>query len=605
MTTSHEPRGDGVPSILIVDDDEELREFLVRTLQTVVPLDIEQAGGAGEARAILSRRAFDVVITDLSMPDEGGLTLMQWSHEHCPGPSWIMLTGYGTLDTAVEALQLGAFDFLSKPIHPIEPLRNAVRNALAHQCLLAERDRLNVELQDNNDRLRSHVEQLDEACRLLREQAGIIRADLHRAGIIQQALLPQKAPLLVGFHVDSLYRPSPTVGGDLYDVLRIDDRYVVLFIADAAGHGLSAAMLAVLFRNRLPIFDPETNDPRDPCVVLRDVNRSLCEALPAPGLFLTAAYCLLDTRRRKATLASAGHPPLLWVRRGGRIERINHTGPALGLSPDADFAQQCIEFEPGEGMLFYSDGLYEQFPSAMGSSTEAIAEALDLETETGRGTIEPLLAPFHGAQQNGSPPQDDVMVVLLTAEPGVSVLDHGAPMPLLKPRADVSGIEILVGADPRRTNLSIHGRGHWSHSAAFHAECSTAIEAGRDVMVDLSLCCLLDSTFLGTIHLLCDSADRSDVEFRLQGVTPEVEALFQELGMENVMEHIVPPMLPLPATMLPVGATEPHQSARALLCAHEALTALSDRNRQEFDPLVRQLRQEFAALPEAGCGIRR
>ena len=129
---------------------------------------------------------------------------------------------------------------------------------------------------------------------------------------------------------------------------------------------------------------------------------------------------------------------------------------------------------------------------------------------------------------------------------------------------------------------------------------AAAIAARQSVMVDFSLCQLLDSTFLGTVHLLCESADRCDVEFRLQGVTPEVEALFQELGMKNVMEHIVPRMLPLPSSMVPVGASDPEPSARALLLlrAHEGLAALTDRNRREFDPLVTQLRQELAALSQ-------
>jgi serine phosphatase RsbU (regulator of sigma subunit)/anti-anti-sigma regulatory factor len=598
VTSSHPHREDGTPSILIVDDDRDLRELLALALRSEGSLDIEEAGSAGEARAILLGRSFDVVITDLSMPGEGGLTLMQWSLEHCPGPSWIVLTGYGTFDTAVKALQLGAFDFLSKPLRPIEPLRNAVRNALAHQRLIAERDRLNLELRHSNDRLRSHVHQLEEACHLLREQAETIRADLQRAGIIQQALLPHTAPALVDFHVNALYRPSPTVGGDLYDVLRIDDRHVVLLVADAAGHGLSAAMLAVLFRSRLPIFDSDTNAPRDPSAVLRDVNHALCAALPGPGLFLTAAYCLLDTVCREATVASAGHPPLLWVKQDGAIERIYHTGPALGLSQNADFAQQCIALGAGEALLFYTDGLYEQFPSQSGRASDAIADVLDLKAESVEDMIQPLLEPCRSGPQNGNLPQDDLTVMLLAAEPGVSVFDHGAPLPMPRPGGDRSATETLVGADTRRTILSIHGRGDWSHSAAFYAECSVAIEASHDVMVDLSRCRLLDSTFLGTIHLLCDSADRADVEFRLQGVMPEVEELFEELGMENVMEHIVPRMLPLPTTMVPLGAGAPDPSAQALLLlrAHEGLASLSDRNRQEFDPLVTQLRHELAPL---------
>ena len=85
------------------------------------PMQIAEAVGAAEARAALARQAFDVVITDLNMPDGDGLSLMQWSQEQGVAASWIVLTGHGTLDRAVKALQLGAFDFISKPIRAAEP----------------------------------------------------------------------------------------------------------------------------------------------------------------------------------------------------------------------------------------------------------------------------------------------------------------------------------------------------------------------------------------------------------------------------------------------------------------------------------------------------
>jgi len=178
------------PKVLVVDDDEDFRRLLVLLLSEGDARRIDQASSAADARASLAQRRYDVVITDLSMPEEGGLSLMQWSQEHCPGSAWIVLTGYGTFDTAVKALQFGAFDFLEKPLNGPEPVRNSVRNALAHQRLLAERDRLHWELQESNERLREHVEDLEEAYRLLREQSDNLRADLHRAGVIQRALLP-------------------------------------------------------------------------------------------------------------------------------------------------------------------------------------------------------------------------------------------------------------------------------------------------------------------------------------------------------------------------------------------------------------------------------
>ena len=114
----------------------------------------------------------------------------------------------------------------------------------------------------------------------------------------------------------------------------------------------------------------------------------------------------------------------------------------------------------------------------------------------------------------------------------------------------------------------------------------------------MTLCEHLDSTFLGTLHHLCEYAERADVELRLQGVMPPVEELFMELGMKLVLDHVVPRMLPLPTKMEPLGVTQLDPSTRALhmLRAHEGLAALSDHNRQEFDPVVEMLRREETSL---------
>jgi serine phosphatase RsbU (regulator of sigma subunit)/anti-anti-sigma regulatory factor len=558
-----------------VDDDDDFRRFIIRVLEEGGPGRIDQASSAAEARERLEQRPYDVVITDLSMPEEGGLSLMQWSHESCSGPAWIVLTGHGTLDVAVRALQLGAFDFLEKPLAGVEPLRNSVRNALAHQRLVAERARLHAELEESNARLREHVEELERADRLLREQAESVRADLHRAGIIQRALLPQTAPPLTGVHVHALYRPSQSVGGDLYDVVRLDDRHAVLLVADAAGHGLSAAMLAVLFRCHLVLSDPDTGAPLPPREMLRAANRALCEEFAAPGLFLTAACCLLDTVRRTATVASAGHPPLLLLRECGDVERIFHTGPALGLYREADYAQQELTLVPGDRVLFYSDGVYDRLPGAGGSASERIVKAVEA---AGRKGTEALA------------------LLMLDATPGASQLDNGTLSPLPAPAPLQTRCGILMGSDDQRTTFSIQGRAAWIGSAAFHAECVTALDSGRGVMIDLTLCEHLDSTFLGAFHELAERAEVADVEFRLQGVTPAVEDLFLELGMKGLMERIVPCMLPLPTRMIPLNADADREArARITLHAHEVLAGLSDRNRREFDPLLALLRREIAA----------
>jgi anti-anti-sigma regulatory factor len=327
------------------------------------------------------------------------------------------------------------------------------------------------------------------------------------------------------------------------------------------------------------------------------VNRALCEGCPAPGLFLTAVYCLLDTQRRTATIASAGHPPLLLHRSSGALERVFHTGPALGLYPEAQYTHQEVVLEAGDRMLFYSDGLYDSLARDAGSPTEAIATTLEQETGHGLEVLQRLLA---ASQAPASPadeaPEDDLTLLMLDVTPGDSQLDNGrlGPFPALAPAS--ASFEILVGSDSRRTTFSIQGRADWALSAAFHAQCVAALEAGRAVSIDMTLCQHLDSTFLGTIHELSERAEQGDLELRLQGVMPPVEELFAELGMKRVMERIVACMLPLPTQMEPL-VCEPDARSRALrmLRAHESLAGLSDRNRQEFDPLLELLRREVSA----------
>ena len=586
------------PSLLVVDDNQPIRELLVSALQPEGFCCIETANGATQARQRLEERSFDVVITDIIMPDGDGIELMQWASEHCPGASWMVLTGNATVDTAVRALQLGAFDFINQPLDSLANLRKTGRHALEHRRLVAERDGLIAELKDRNAQLATHVERLKAACSMLDEHAETIRADLCRAAFIQQALLPRKAPRLEHHQIHAVYRPSENVAGDLYDVVRLDDRHLVLMAADAAGHGLSAAMLAVLFRNRLPMENPESGEILRPCETLRAVNRSLAAGLTAPGLFITAAYCLLDTESGLLHMASAGHPPLLLRRSDGSIERFLHTGPALGLYPEATFSQHETRLEKGDRLLIHTDGVYERFVDGATGSEEDLVAILEEDGEAADALLERLL---WGASSAGDAAarEDDVTLIVLDATPGTSALDNGAllsapaaPTPISLMRAGV-----LVGGGDEQLALCIRGRGDWTQSAAFHRECVAAIEAQRRVMLDLTLCHHLDSTFLGTIHELAERAEKGHREFRIQGVMPPVEKLFVELGMKSALERMVSTLLPLPLDMKLLADTVLDPQARALrvLRAHQDLAALNERNAREFDPLLERLRREVAA----------
>ena len=131
----------GGPCVLVVDDDPVLRRIVSRGLEPLALGAVLEVEDGAQAQDVLRDRAVDVVITDVLMPNMDGRELMGWAKEHCPEPVWIILSGLDTFDAAIDALRLGAFDFLAKPLE-VQRLRVVVRNALAHGDLLREKERL-------------------------------------------------------------------------------------------------------------------------------------------------------------------------------------------------------------------------------------------------------------------------------------------------------------------------------------------------------------------------------------------------------------------------------------------------------------------------------
>lgn len=230
------------PTFLVVDDDVMVRKLVARGLAELDPEAVLEVEDGLAAQQVLREQRVDVVVTDVIMPNMDGRELMKWAKEHCPEPLWIVLSGLETFDAAVDALHLGAFDYLAKPPE-VHRVRVAVRNALDQIELVREQKRLHEQIELSNARLAEKVAQLEALCRMLEKQAEMIQADLDRAEIIQHALLPQQPPDIDGWCVETLYRSGSSVGGDFYDVVLLDDHHVGLVLADAAGHGVAAAML--------------------------------------------------------------------------------------------------------------------------------------------------------------------------------------------------------------------------------------------------------------------------------------------------------------------------------------------------------------------------
>ncbi len=485
---------------------------------------------------------------------------------------------------------LGTLCVLDTQPHQLDETQEEMLRALSRQIMAQLELRRSVsELKHRNRQLKRSRDELADLCRILESQRDVFERDLHRAEVIQQSLLPHHAPDLDNCYVQTLYRPGHTIGGDLYDIVAIDDRQLVIVIADAAGHGVSAAMLSVLFKHHLSRSMQFTGSAH-PAALLAALNQSLYLNRPAPGAFVTAVYCLLDTVTEELTIASAGHVPVICVREDGSVETVEHTGPALGLESTAHYEEARLDLQPGDRLLLYTDGLLDTVdpdppdPHSIASMLKDIGEHPT--------ALEALLERVAGGREHGD--RDDVTLLMLVLGEGENRFNETGASVNLSAAAQRAAPEILYAEQDGTTFYFFDGRITWTYGQTLFDRVNAAISAGQDVVLDFTDCTHLDSTLLGTLHELLLGAQDAGRSLRLQRVAPELEAAFRELSMQQLLAHVDDAPQPAPAARETLELTDvslPRQRDR-LLKAHEVLAELSDNNRSEMAALIEALRAE-------------
>ena len=196
-----------------------------------------------------------------------------------------------------------------------------------------------------NDRLQKEM--------VVRER---LETEVQLARQIQQTFIPESLPEHPQWQLAARWRTARQVGGDFYDAIELPNHRLGLFIADVADKGVPAAMFMAVTRTLVHAAVIETPSPAE---ALRRVNNLLMPDTKQ-GMFVTAVYAVLDQETGELTYANAGHNPPLWVRKDS-VERLTRTGVALGASEESNFTERVIQIQPGESVLFYTDGLTEAF----------------------------------------------------------------------------------------------------------------------------------------------------------------------------------------------------------------------------------------------------
>lgn len=184
--------------------------------------------------------------------------------------------------------------------------------------------------------------------------------ELGMARRIQQSLLPKTLPRIEGLDLAAFSLPARQIGGDYYDVLRLDEAHLGWVVADVSGKGVPGALVMSLCRT---LLRSEAQGTHSPAAVLRAVNRSLAESL-SEDMFVTILYGIYDRRGRTMRMARAGHPYPLLVPAGGQSARsIKSSGVAMGMGPvevfDRTLNEVVVTLGVGDMLVAYTDGLIE------------------------------------------------------------------------------------------------------------------------------------------------------------------------------------------------------------------------------------------------------
>jgi sigma-B regulation protein RsbU (phosphoserine phosphatase) len=367
----------GTLRVLVADDRSDVLEALRLLLKGAG----HKADTVDSPEALLraaGSTSYDLILMDLNYARDTtsgseGLDLLAVLHGGDDPPPVIVMTAWGNIDLAVEAMRRGAVDFVQKPW--------------------------------DNQRLLGIVERQAREGALRRRAESRARSEIEIARNVQQKLFPQPASLLGATDYGGRCAPAREVGGDYYDFFDLAPGVLGFVLADVSGKGIAAALLMAnlqgCFRSHSAIA---LDSPRS---LLCAVNRLFYDSTP-PEQFATLFFGQYDERLRRLRYVNCGHPPPMVLTEGG-VTRLEPTATVLGAFHDWDCEERGVQLAPQDTLLVYSDGVTE---AGVETGEEFGEERLLALLRAGRATpIDTLIGSI--VQAASSIQGDDITVLAL------------------------------------------------------------------------------------------------------------------------------------------------------------------------------------------------
>ncbi|PEJ49964.1 response regulator [Bacillus wiedmannii] len=378
-------------SILIVDDNLVNIFVIEKILKQAGYQDLVSLNSAQELFEYIQfgedssrHNEIDLILLDIMMPEIDGLEVCRrlQKEEKFKDIPIIFVTALEDANKLAEALDIGAMDYITKPINKVE--------------LLA---RMRVAL-----RLKSELN-------WHKEQEENLRNELDLATQVQRNLL--SSPLREDhIKIEASYLPSFKLAGDMYYWYKIDENRYGIILLDVMGHGISASLVCMFISSVLRetikcLIDPE--------LVIKDLNKYMTllhnenDNIP---YYFTAIYLVVDTEKRTIEYVNAGHPSGYVLVDEANVVELNRGSCAVGFFDEIKVKKTVIPFEKNAQIVLFTDGVLE----AIANDEFESEEKLRAFTERKWGDLEEEIEGFYKEEQKKEQ-SDDMCLIMIQTNP--------------------------------------------------------------------------------------------------------------------------------------------------------------------------------------------
>jgi len=379
--------------ILVVDDIQQNIDLISRYL-TNTGYDVITANDGPTALSKARMLKPDLILLDILMPQMSGFEVCKIlkSDDTTKYISILIITAIDSTDTKNRSFEVGADDFISKSFD---------------KTLLLSKIKSLLRIKHLSDELKQQYSELQE-------KNHILNLQLNMAMQVQRSLIEEAHFTLNNVNFISTYLPALDIGGDMYDMIKLDESKVAVIMSDVSGHGISASLLTAMLKM---MFRDTINTTTDPSDFLYNMNNKFCSIFTNKlvDVYACMFFAVIDTTHKEISCANAGHTlPIFVDSKRMTAEEVIIKGIPVGMLEISRYESLAFSFEIGDLLFFHTDGLgdslykdsYDDFVSQLKTLL------ISLKDMPVKQVITDVLEQFKNNDDSAKYAADDISIIL-------------------------------------------------------------------------------------------------------------------------------------------------------------------------------------------------